>query len=447
MRRKPRPGGGRQIELVIESIGARGDGIGHDGADRGGRPVFVPATLPGDRVRVRVTGERSGGLKAQLLELIAEGPGRVEPPCPHFGPCGGCALQHVEPSRYEAWKSELIVQALRRRGFAVGAEGVEIAPLLRVPPGSRRRVGLAARRGRNGLVTLGFHGRESHELVDISTCGLLTPRLLELLPTLRQALPLMLAAGEAAQLMVKDTETGPDLLWTSARAPDLAGREALADLARQADLARLSWQSPEGARRGFEPEPVIELRAPRVTFGRVAVVPPPGGFLQPTTAGEAEIVRRLRRYLPDGTAQLADLYAGCGTFALALAGERAGLRVHAVEADQAALAALSRAAQGADMAGRITVEQRDLARRPLEPAELARFDAVIFDPPRAGAREQAERIAQSKLESAIAVSCHPNSFARDARILADGGFTLLEVAPIDQFPWSGHLELVALFRR
>ena len=447
MRRKARPGGGRQIELVIESIGARGDGIGHDSAAQGGRPVFVPATLPGDRVRVRVTGERSGGLKARVLELIAEGPGRVEPPCPHFGPCGGCALQHLEEPRYEPWKRGLVVQALQRRGFATGDAGVEIAPLFRVPPGSRRRAGLAARRGRDGAVTLGYHGRESHELVDISTCRLLTPRLLELLPDLRRALPQLLAAGEAAQLMVTETETGPDLLLTSTRPPDLAGREALADLARQADLARLSWLSPEDARRGLEPEPVIELRAPRVSFGRVAVVPPPGGFLQPTAAGEAEITRCLQRYLPEGVARLADLYAGCGTFALALASDPAGLQVHAVEADQAALAAMSRAAQGADMAGRVTTEQRDLARRPLEPAELARFDAVVFDPPRAGAREQAERIAQSPLTCAIAVSCNPNSFARDARILADGGFTLAEVAPIDQFPWSGHLELVALFRK
>ena len=447
MRRKARPGGGRQIELLIESIGARGDGIGHDDAAHGGRPVFVPATLPGDRVRVRVTGERSGGLKAEVLELTAEGPGRVEPPCPHFGPCGGCALQHLEDRRYAAWKRDLVDQALRRRGFEPGAAGVDIGPLVRVPPGSRRRAGLAAKRRRDGRVTLGYHGRESHEVVDISSCRLLTPRLLDLLPKLRELLTRLLLPGEAAQLVVAETETGPDLVWTSARAPDLAAREALAEFARQADLARLSWQSPDDARRGAAPEPVIELRPPRVTFGRVAVVPPPGGFLQPTAAGEAEIMRRLECYLPDGTTRLADLYAGCGTFALALASEREELMVHAVEADQAALEALSRAAQAADLAGRVSVEPRDLARRPLEPAELARFDAVIFDPPRAGAREQAARIAGSPLACAIAVSCNPNSFARDARILADGGFRLVEIAPIDQFPWSGHLELAALFKR
>ena len=435
MRRRARKGGGRQFEARIEGLGARGDGF----ASLDGRPVFVPLTVAGDRVRLRLTGTRAGGFKGEVLELLEEGPGRAEPPCPHFGVCGGCALQHLTDEACARWKQGLVAQALARRGFGE----VPVQPMIRIPPGTRRRATLAAARTETG-VTLGFHGRESHAVVDVETCLLLTPRLMGLLPPLRLALAPLLQAREVAAVTLTETEEGPDLLIVSGQAPGLAAREALAAFAEDQDLARLTWAARAKAGEALEPEPVVLRRPPRLDFAGVAVEPPPGGFLQPTAAGEAALVEAVLSYLPEGAAALADLYAGCGTFTFPLARHA---RVHAVERDEAAMAALWSGARKADLAGRITVETRDLARAPVTAEELAGGDCVVFDPPRAGAREQAAEIARSSVPAAIAVSCNPNTFARDARTLVDGGFTLIEVTPIDQFPWTGHLELVASFRR
>jgi len=430
MRRKARPGGGRQAEIAIESLGGRGDGLG----ELDGRPVFVAQALPGDRVRVRLTGQRAGGFKAEPIEWLETGPGRVEPPCRHYGPCGGCAVQHLEAARYQGWKRDLVVQALGRRGLP----GDTVQPLAVIPPGTRRRATLAAVR-QGGKVHLGFHERESHRVVEVSDCLLLTPSLTALLPALRQALAEVLGAGDTADLALTETETGIDVLVVTRSALDLGKRQALADLAQSADLARLSW-----ARPGQEPEPVAVREPPRISLAGVAVEPPPGGFLQPSLEGEAALTGLVSGYLPESVQQVLELFAGCGSFSFALA-ERA--RLHAVEGDEAALAALWTGARRAGLTGRISIENRDLERRPLGAAELAGFDAVVFDPPRVGAREQARQIAESSLLAAIAVSCNPSSFARDARTLVDGGFGLAEVTPVDQFPWSGHVELVASFRR
>ncbi len=440
MRRRARRGGGRQVELVIEGLGARGDGF----ASLDGRPVFVPFTLAGDRVRVRLTGERGGGYKAEVLELLEEGAGRIEPPCPHFGTCGGCALQHLSDAAYGQWKRDLVGQALAQRGL----HEVPVAALVRIAPGTRRRATLAATRD-GGKVILGFHGRESHRVVDLETCLVLTPGLTALLPALREALVPLLAAREIAALTLCETETGIDLLIVSATAPNLAAREALAALAEAQDLARLSWAQQSWAGRPAagaapEPEPVVLRRPPSLRFAEVAVAPPPGGFLQPTVAGEAALVDRVLAYLPEDVETIAELYAGCCTFTFPLA-RRA--RVHAVERDAAALAALWAAARQAGLAGRITVTAQDLARAPVLAEDLEGGDCVVFDPPRAGAREQAAEIARSSVPAAVAVSCNPKTFARDARILVDGGFALVEITPVDQFPWTGHLELVAKFRR
>ncbi len=430
MRRKSRPGGGRQAEITIESLGGRGDGLG----ELDGRPVFVAQALPGDRVRVRLTGQRAGGFKAEAIEWLETGPGRIEAPCRHYGRCGGCAVQHLEAARYQSWKRDLVVQALARRGLT---EDI-VQPLIVIPPATRRRATLAAIRTA-GKVRLGFHERESHRVVEVSDCLLLTPGLLALLPALRQSLADVLGEGDAADLTLTETETGVDALMVSRSELDLDKRQALADLAQAVDLARLSW-----ARPGEEPEPVAVSRPPRVSFTGVMVEPPPGGFLQPSQEGEVALTSLVSGYLPESPQRILELFAGCGSFSFALA-QRA--RVHAVEGDETALAALWTAARRAGLSGRISVEARDLERQPLDTAELARFDAVVFDPPRAGAREQAPQIAESALAAAVAVSCNPNSFARDARILVDGGLRLTEVTPVDQFPWSGHVELVASFRR
>jgi 23S rRNA (uracil1939-C5)-methyltransferase len=435
MRRRVRKGGGRQVELDIESLGGRGDGV----ATLEGRPVFLPFALPGERVRARLTGERAGGLKGEVIELLQESPGRAEPPCPHFGPCGGCALQHLAEAEYLSWKVGLLPRALARRGI----EGVEIKPLIRVPPGSRRRVTLAAARS-GGVLRLGFHGRESHAVVDLETCLLMTSALQALLAPLRGTLAAVVGEGESAALTVTQTETGLDLLIVARGELGLEARQALAQLAETRDLARVSHAEPSNGGAASEPEPVIIRRAPRVRFGGAAVEPPPGIFLQPTAEGEALLRDMLLGYLPEDAREAADLYAGCGAFTFPMS---ARARVRAVDGDGAALAALQAAARGAGLGERIKAETRDLARAPLGAEELNGFDCLVFDPPRAGAKEQAAEIARSAVPAVIAVSCNPGTFARDARLLIDGGYALVEATPLDQFPWSGHLELAALFRR
>ena len=431
MRRKTRRGGGRQAEVLVESLGARGDGV----AQFDGRPLFLPQTVAGDRVLARVTGEKAGAFKGEVIELLEEGPGRVAPPCPYFGPCGGCQLQHLEDARYGDWKADLLRQALSRRGFGE----VPLGELIRIPPGTRRRATLAATRRGKGVI-LGFHEPGSHRVVDVSACLLLTPSLLALLDPLRAVLPSLLVEGEIADVFLCDTESGLDVLLVSRQAPDLAAREALAAFAVAADIARLTWCEPQG-----EPEPVVLRRPPRVSFAGVTLDLPPGAFLQPSRDGEAALTRLLLDALPAAAASAADLFCGCGTFTFPLAEH--GLKVRAVEGVAEAAEALLAAAQASPLAGKVRAEVRDLMRAPLLPQELAGLDLVVFDPPRQGAREQAAALAASEVATVIAVSCNPNSFARDARLLVDGGYRLESVTPLDQFPWTGHLELVAKFTR
>lgn len=432
MRRRTRPGGGRQVEVTIEGIGGRGDGV----ATWHGRPVFVAQTVAGDRLRVKLTSEKGGGWRGEPVELLAEGPGRQEPPCGHFGPCGACQLQQLDDGLYGDWKRGLLLDALARQQLTAG----EIAPLVRVPPMSRRRANLAAaRHGRR--VRLGFHERMSHRVVDLAECHVLRPELFALLEPLRALFAVLLRDGEAGEATVTLTESGCDLLLSLPRPPDLTGREAATAFAEAADLARLSAR----AVGEDEPEPLCQRRPPVLTFSGIAVTPPPGGFVQPSAQGEAALREAVLASLPDALGRVADLFSGCGTFSFALLGRAAS--VLAVEGDEAALAALWGAARHAGLAGPLAIAPRDLARQPLRPEEFAAFDAVVFDPPRAGAREQAGHLAASSLQTVVAVSCNPVSFARDARILVEGGFRLERVVPVDQFPWTAHLELVAQFRR
>jgi 23S rRNA (uracil1939-C5)-methyltransferase len=431
MRRKARPGGGRHLEVRVEALGARGDGL----ARHEGRPLYVAQTLPGDLVRVRLAGKRAGGFRGDVLELLEEGPGRVVPPCPFFGSCGGCSLQHFAPERYLDWKQGLLAKVMARQAFTEA----ELRPLISIEPGQRRRIGLAYRRT-PGALRLGFHGRQSHDVVKIDSCLLMTPGLQALLPALKALLTPMTAPGAGGHIDLLEAENGIDLLLCGPPRLDLAAREALAAFAEAYDLARLTWQPPEG-----EPEPLALRRAPQVLFAGVAVTPPPGGFLQPSTAGEAALATALQGFLPASAKRAADLFCGCGTFTFALAA--AGLSVLAVEGDGPALSALTQAARAAGLAARIATEERDLARRPLSVEELNAFDLVVFDPPRAGAREQAAALSQAGVATVIAVSCNPATFGRDAALLRDGGYRLEAVQPVDQFPFTGHLELVARFRK
>lgn len=419
----------RIAEVTIAAIGGRGDGV----AQLDGRPVYVAGALPGDRLRVRCGKPRGEGRVADIVETLAAAAGRVPAPCRHYGACGGCALQHVEDGLYAGWKRERVRLALARRGFA----DPPLGPLLRIPAGTRRRAVFAAERA-GRAVRLGFHARESHQVVDASACLVVTSTLAAVLPHLRAALPALLADGDRLGATATETAAGIDLLFQGSRPLSLAGHEALAALADAADLARIAWRTAR-----TPPEPVAMRRSARVTFGDVPVDLPPGAFLQPSTAGEAALVAAVMRGLA-GCGRVADLYAGCGTFSFPLA---RGAHVHAVEGDAEAIGALGAAARRAGLDGRVTTAQRDLAADPLTPEELARFDGVVFDPPRAGARGQCETLAHARVPAVVAVSCDPATFARDARILVDGGYRLIEVTPIDQFIWSAHVEVVATFAR
>lgn len=411
------------VELDITALGSLGDGVGR----LDGRPVYVPLALPGERALVAIDGARGEGWAGRITELLQAAPERVPAPCPEFGQCGGCALQHLAESGYLDWKVAQLRTALSRRDLGA----VAIQPMLRVGAGRRRRATLAAERA-GPVFRLGFNSRASRRVVDAAGCLVLAPPLMSVLPALRSALVKVMPEGGQADVTMTLCDSGVDMAITTKLALSLPAREALAETADRADLARLTWQG----------EPVAIRRAPRVTFGDVAVDLPPAAFLQPTAEGEAALVAAVTGWLA-GCKTVADLYAGCGTFTFPLA--RAA-RVLAAEGDDSALAALAASARRAALP-QIAAVQRDLARDPLSAEELKRFDGVVFDPPRAGARAQAERLARSKVPTVVAVSCDPATFARDARILADGGYRLEEVKPIDQFVWSPHLELAALFRR
>lgn len=428
-RRAPPAAASAVAEVSVESLGAQGDGLAH----WSGRTLFVPGTAPGDRVRVSVGLKRGDGYEATVLSIIEKSATRTDPFCPYFGACGGCAVQHVTPSVYAAWKRGMLVEAFRRRGFA----GVEVDDLVVTPLQGRRRVTLSFER-RGGDVRFGFNARFSHRIVDVDTCPLLVPELDNLMPAIRRVIAESGWAGGQAALT--RAESGVDLLLTVPDSLDLDGRERLAAFADAHDLARVSWQASDRA----TPEPVAWRRHVRMTFGGVAVDLPPAAFLQPSDAGERILVDLVLQGAA-GARKVADLYCGSGTFTFALA--RTAL-VLAVDATTAQVSALETAAGRGGCGGRVRAEVRDLDRRPMMAADLHGVEAVVFDPPRAGAKAQAETLAGIKdVARVVAVSCNPSTLARDVRILVDGGFRLTRIVPVDQFPHAGHVEAVAVLNR
>ena len=412
---------GETRELEIERVGAQGDGVAAG-------PVFVPLALPGERVRAQVAGER-----AEHAEILAASPERVSPPCPHFGVCGGCALQHWAERPYLAWKAEQIRLALAREHIET-----EILPAFAAHAGSRRRLALHARPGRDGAAEIGFKARRSWRLTPIAVCPVADPRLAAAFPAFRAlAAPLFERPKSAPILHVTLTETGIDVDITGVeqRGGGLSGdaRARVADAAAGADLARVSLGG----------EVLYQARLPIVRMGRASVALPPGGFLQAVAEAEDAMAGFVREAL-DGAKSVADLYCGVGAFALRLAEDT---QVSAYDIAAPAIAAL-RAAHGATPGLKgLDAEARDLVRRPVLAAHLDRVEAVVIDPPRAGAAEQHRELARSKVARVAGVSCNPATFARDGRILTDAGFTLARVAPVDQFLWSPHVELVGVFER
>ena len=401
----------------IVRIGHRGDGETEDG-------LYVALTVPGDRVRV----EGADG-HAKLIEVLTPGPDRVTPPCKHFGVCGGCALQHFERAAYSAWKRDQVAQALAQRGI----QNIDIATLVNVAPYTRRRAVLTGRVVRDAIV-IGFQERGSHFIADLSECHVLHPDLFALIAPLRKLLVGILLEPGRAEIDITRTDSGIDMTLGLPRMEiDGALRTKLAGLAAKLELARLTVNG----------ELVAQTHAPVIRWNGAAVTPPPGSFLQATPEAEAELQRLVVAQVGQAK-RVADLFSGCGTFTFALARSSA---VSAFDSEADSIAALTAAARNAQGLKPITAERRDLFRRPLSDAELNAFDALVIDPPRSGAKAQCELIAGSTVRRVIAVSCNPATFARDARTLIDGGYTLARITPIDQFLWSPHIELVATFER
>ncbi|TMM52627.1 class I SAM-dependent RNA methyltransferase [Sulfitobacter sabulilitoris] len=402
-------------EYRIKRLGHHGDGIA-DG------PLYAPMTLPGEVV----TGTPQGTQLADV-RIVTPSSQRVAAPCRHFKSCGGCQLQHASDAFVAEWKLDMVRFALDAQGLSA-----ELRPILTSPAQSRRRATFAARRTKKGAMA-GFHGRASDTIVEIPDCKLLDPTVMEGLPV-AQALA-MVGTSRKATLAVTVTlsHDGLDVLVQNGKPLDGPLRQELAHLCASLGLARLTWD-----------DEVIAMRAPPgQSFGAAWVVPPPGAFLQATAHGEAALLQAVQEIVREAD-QVVDLFAGCGTFSIPLA---AGAEVHAVEGDRAMMAALDAGWRKAQGLKKITTEARDLFRRPLMPDELRRFDVAVLDPPRAGAEAQVAEIARSQLERLGFVSCNPVTFARDASVLRDAGFTLDWVQVVDQFRWSTHIELVAQFTR
>jgi 23S rRNA (uracil1939-C5)-methyltransferase len=432
------------LDLEITALGGRGDGI----AEVGGIRVIVPGALPGERVRARLIrakpgrhGKDASPPRARVVEIVEASPLRIAPACKHFGVCGGCATQHLAAEAALDWKYGLIVAALERRGLP----GKTVRPVSAIEPGQRRRADLTAIRRRDDVL-LGFNAAASRQVIDVHECPVLLPEIVALLEPLRGFLGELLTAGTRAEAVVNATETGLDLVLVTGAKLGAAGRERLAHFAETQDLARISRRHPDAE----TPEIVAERRAPMAPFGGYPVRLPPGAFLQASLVGEISLVASVIAVVGEAK-RIADLHCGCGSFTFPLAAHApASPHVHAIDANEAAIETVRAAANAAGLT-RITSERRDLDRRPLRgdggADELARYDAVVFDPPRAGAKAQAQELAHSRVPVIAAVSCNPASFARDAEILTAGGFTLDWVQPVDQFPWTPHIELVArLFR-
>ncbi len=420
------------LELTIDEVGAKGDGV----ATLNGEKVYVPYVLPGERVKVipepREPGDVHDTLRVRLDAVVAASPDRASHfPCTHFGACGGCSMQHWQPGAYLEWKRGIVEKALRQKNIEA-----EVMPCHPCAPETRRRVVFAAMRTKK-TVRFGFFARGSHTLVDVKHCPVMTNELETAMPKVANLIAPGLTRKGLASVQVTMTKAGLDVDVTGGKKDlDVTLRQILAEGAADADLARLSWDG----------DIVAERRTPTLNFAGVDVALPPGAFLQATRESEAEMVKLILEGVGDA-ASIVDLFAGCGTFSLAL-GRRAP--VYALEGASAQCKALEQAVRRNGPAVGLkpfVVERRDLARRPLPAELLNKHEAVVIDPPRAGAAAQTAELARSIVPTIVSVSCNPATFARDARMLLDGGYKLEKVTPLDQFLWSSHIELVGVFKK
>jgi 23S rRNA (uracil1939-C5)-methyltransferase len=402
--------------LAIVRLGHRGDGIAESPAG----PIYVPYTLPGETIETEPWPGHPD--RRHLVRVDAPSPERIAPICPHFGICGGCALQHWETARYRAWKRDLLVTALRQAGIEAAVDD-----LIDAHGDGRRRAVFHARHGGKDVLQVGFAAFSTHHIVPIDHCPILAPGLAGAIEA-AWAIAETLGGAKPLDIQATASDSGLDIDVRGSGPLNPTQSIALARLAEKHRLARLTRHGELVARRA----------QPTVRMGRATVPLPPGAFLQATAAGEDALARLVAAHV--GAAKsVADLFCGVGPFALRLA-ERA--KVTAADTDEAAVAALREAAKAPGLKP-IAAERRDLFRRPMLAQEFARIDAVVFDPPRQGAEAQSRALAAAKVPVIVAVSCNPGTFARDAKILIDGGYRLAAVTPVDQFRYSAHVEIVA----
>ncbi len=404
--------------LTITTLGHDGDGV----AERDGAKIFVPFALPGETVEADVAGERG-----DLLSVITPSPDRVAPPCRHFGVCGGCSLQHLAPEPYRAWKRGLVETAFAQRGIAI-----DVAPLVPLAPHSRRRAVFTIER-QGDAPALGFNRRESHDLLAIEECPLMVPAIESRLPRLRMLAATVVGRAKRARMIVTATDTGLDIAIEGGITPSRSDFEYLGRSVAEGWLARLTIDGVE----------IATSRQPELRHGDTVLYPAAGGFLQAAAPAEQALGDLVDASIGKAGPAV-DLFSGIGTFTLRLARR---FPVLAVENDAGLLKALDRSMRFSKGIKTVTTRRRDLMLNPMAPPELKPFKAVVFDPPRAGAKAQCEMLAKSVVPRVVAVSCNPATLARDARILIDGGYRLTSVTPVDQFLWSSHVEVVAAFEK
>lgn len=410
-----------ETDVQIKRLGARGDGV----AETPGGVLFVPFALPGEVWGVRRDEQDANGLKR-----LTSHPDRREPACRHFGVCGGCVAQHVPVELYLSWKRSIIVEALQQHGI-----DADVAPCIAIGTGTRRRTILTASQ-QNGRAVLGYFKRSAHDLVDVDMCPILVPEIVSRLEALRTLAGRLLRRGETLRLTIVAAQEGLDVAVTeveATRVSDASTRAGLAALADASGFVRLTVAGVE----------IFQRAQPTLSSNGVSVPIPQGAFLQASAMAEREMAGLVVAAVADAGA-VADLFSGLGAFALAIASTA---RVTAFDTDAVGLDALAAGLRRASGLKPIETVTRDLFREPLSRTELRAFDAVVLDPPRAGAKAQSQMLARSDVATIAAVSCNPGTFARDARILIDGGYQLDRVVPIDQFVYSEHVELVATFSR
>ena len=408
--------------LVIDHVGHRGDGV----AAVGGAAVYVPYALGGEMVEVvAVPGHPD---RRSLIKVERASAERIAPFCPHFGVCGGCAIQHWDAARYRAWKREIVVATL-----AQTAIDCEVAPLVDAHGLGRRRITLHARMGTHDVLRVGFSAASSHEIVPIDRCPILDPHLDGALEGAWAIAEPLISVGKPLDIQITTTNNGLDV---DVRGSGPLATAMIARLSRVAEQHRLARLTRHG-------ELVLMRMPPVVSIGTAQVALPPGSFLQATVAGEEALAALVFEHCKRGK-HIADLFCGVGPFALRLAAKS---RVTAFDSDAGAVAALQKAATSTSGLKPIKAEARDLFRRPLMPQELRDYDTVVFDPPRQGAQAQVTQLAASKVPTVVSVSCNVTTFARDAKILIDGGYRIDGVTPVDQFRHTPHVELVARFKR